>query len=198
MFEQLLNAAAAASDASDASFQGVYDAPDEQKEDQNAESEEEANITDALAVNDEPWQHKEPKAQPLKYHVATDGQGGTKLMTITKKINFNSRKEVKAANKIRDQNIRRSQQTPKKRESKAGRHFTPVHEAWAIQEHHNWANTVGGRMPMHNFAPAFNARFPTEHRTVSALTGFIRRSVALKAVRDLVGLRVSLGLGSTV
>jgi hypothetical protein len=95
--------------------------------------------TEALEINDQPWQYKEPKRQPLYYYVPTDSSGGKRLMKIDKIIDFNSRKEVQHANDLRHNNIRRSGHLPPKKPGSHDIAYTRENLDWVIKAHHEFA-----------------------------------------------------------
>ena len=94
------------------------------------------------------WRYQHPMPQPLRYLVAADGNGGEAIRTHPHHVDFNSRDEVKAANKIRGQAVRRAlarHGIPNPNESRMHRQFTDWHRDWMAIAHEAYAMMHGGR-----------------------------------------------------
>jgi len=94
------------------------------------------------------WRYQHPMPQPLRYLVAVDANGGEAIRTHPHHVDFNSRDEVKAANKIRGQAVRRAlarHGIPNPNESRMHRQFTDWHRDWMAIAHEAYAMMHGGR-----------------------------------------------------
>ncbi|KAF2767840.1 hypothetical protein EJ03DRAFT_140847 [Teratosphaeria nubilosa] len=155
------------------------------------QSEDDESDDELILDIGKPWR-KGPTPAQFTFLVPTDKNGGTEEKHLDGPYDFFKTRDVKAANKLRSQAIRRAKQRawgkddyPKARPSVEDRKYLDKHNELIKKLYEDYAKKHNNtRMSTGQLAAAFNRHFPNEEdRTDASLASHIDRRPELKAVK---------------